>query len=308
MQAQEVVRVIAHAFAQDENRAFDARVERLFSGAAAGLVLTETTHAGSSSRRTLFREAVQITEKSITAVKAQRFGDLMRRPAQGFMAPSKVITAKDQRAKRLRKMKQNVITAARLHHEEATRGSCRGRWAMLTLTYRDDQRWVADQVGKLLNRLRDYASRTGFRARYTWVLELTKRGRPHYHVLVWLPKGRSLPKPDKQGWWEHGLTRIEWARNAIGYLAKYASKGDDYDLTTLPKGARLSGVGGLSKESRTELRWWKLPQWVREVFNEICDVGREQGGYRNRSTGDFLASRYRVVFIGGALLLCEIIT
>jgi len=255
----------------------------------------------------LFRDAVAITEKSIAAVKAQRHGDMMRRPSGGFMAPSKVITAKDQRDKRLRKMKQNVITSARLHEEEARAGSFRGRWAMLTLTYRDDERWVADQVGKLLNRLRDYASRTGFRARYTWVLELTKRGRPHYHVLVWLPKGRTLPKPDKQGWWQHGLTRIEWARNAVGYIAKYASKGDDYDFNTLPKGARLSGNGGLSKESRIELRWWKLPRWVRDAWEQVCDVARETGGYRNRSSGDFLASRYRVVFIGGALLLCEVI-
>lgn len=297
----------SHAIDLGENRTFDARVERLFSGVAAGLVLTETS-GNCFAKRTKFREAVAITEKSITAVKAQRYGDAMCRPADGFMVPSRVLTAKDQRDKRLRKMKQNVITSARLNEEEARRGSMRGRWAMLTLTFRDDVRWMARQVSDLLMSIRKYCEARGFRFRYTWVLELTKRGRPHYHVLVWLPKGRTLPKPDKQGWWPNGMTKIEWARNAIGYIAKYASKGDDYNLTTLPKGARLSGFGGLSKESRTELRWWKLPQWVREVFSEICDVRREEGGYRNRSTGDFLASRYRIVFVGGALLLCEIIS
>lgn len=201
-------------------------------------------------------------------------------------------------------MKQNVITSARLHVEEAQRGGMRGKWAMLTLTYRDNERWVADQVGMLLNHLRNYATRCGFKARYTWVLELTKRGRPHYHVLVWLPKGRTLPKPDKQGWWRAGLTKIEWARNAVGYLAKYASKGD-MDFLALPSGARLSGFGGLDKNGRVELRWWKLPLWVREVFNEICDVGRTRGGYVHRHTGEFLASPFRVVFFGGVLLLCE---
>lgn len=286
--------------------AFSPQVEKLFSGEAAGLVLTGTS-GNCFAKRTKFREAVAITEKSITAVKAQRFGDVLRRPSGGFMAPTKVITAKDQRDKRLRKMKQNVITSARLHEEEARTGSMRGRWAMLTLTYRDDARWIARQVSELLMSLRKYCDSRSFQFRYTWVLELTQRGRPHYHILMWLPKGRTLPKPDKQGWWEHGLTRIEWARNAIGYIAKYASKGDDYNLTTLPKGARLSGFGGLAKQSRTELRWWKLPQWVREVFSEIVDVAREQGGYRNRSTGDFLASRFKVVFVGGALLLCEVI-
>lgn len=219
----------------------------------------------------------------------------------------KTITAAEQRAKRLGKMKQNVITSARLHVEEAQRGGFRGKWAMLTLTYRDEERWVACQVTELLKCLRQYAARCGFVARYTWVLELTKRGRPHYHVLVWLPKGRTLPKPDKQGWWKYGLTRIEWARNAVGYLAKYASKGDDYDLRTLPRGARLSGFGGLSRGGRVELRWWKLPGWLREVWDAICDVGRTPGGYVNRESGEYLASPYRVIFQGGALVLCEAI-
>lgn len=284
-----------------------AQIERLFSGAAAGLVTTETS-GNPFARRAKFQEAASIAAKAVQAIEAQRFGDDRSRPAVSSLVPSKVITEEDQRKKRLRKMKQNVITSARLHEEEARQGSMRGRWAMLTLTYRDDERWVARQVSDLLMSIRKYCDRNCFRFRFVWVLELTQRGRPHYHLLVWLPKGRTLPKPDKQGWWKQGLTRIEWARNAIGYMAKYASKGDDYSLATLPKGARLSGNGGLSKQSRTELRWWKLPQWVREVFSEICDVGREQGGYRNRSTGDFLASRYRVVFIGGALLLCEVIS
>jgi len=218
----------------------------------------------------------------------------------------KTISDAEQRGKRLRRMKQNVITSARLNVEEAQQGGFRGRWAMLTLTYREDVRWIANQVAALLDCLRKYCARCGFKARYVWVLELTKRGRPHYHVLVWLPKGRSLPKPDKQGWWKHGLTRIEWARNAIGYLAKYASKGDDYDLRTLPGGARLSGNGGLSAKSRVELRWWKLPTWVREVWNEITNVGRTKGGYVNRDTGEFLASRYAVAFVGGALCLYEV--
>lgn len=245
---------------------------------------------------------------SLAQMEAYKRIAARERPSKGTLVPSRIITAKEQKQKRLRKMKQNVITSARLHVEEANRGSFRGKWAMLTLTYRDDVRWVAKQVTECLKCLRAYADRKGFRARFVWVLELTKRGRPHYHVLVWLPKGVTLPKPDKQGWWKYGMTKIEWARNAIGYLAKYASKGDDYDMATLPKGARLSGNGGLAKDSRIELRWWKLPTWVREVFTEICDVGREQGGYRNRSSGEFLASRYRIVFIGGALLLCEVIS
>ncbi|WP_342315420.1 replication initiation protein [Lysobacter sp. FW306-1B-D06B] len=260
------------------------------SGAAAGLV-----HIGTSDTSLARSQALSNIAKRERSV------------ARAAVKPSKVITAEEQKRKRLGKMKQNVITSARLHVEEAQRGGFRGKWAMLTLTYRDDERWVAKQVTELLKCLRQYATRAGFAARYTWVLELTQRGRPHYHVLVWLPKGRTLPKPDKQGWWKYGMTRIEWARKAVGYLAKYASKGDDYDLRTLPRGARLSGFGGLSDGARIELRWWKLPGWLRQQWDQICDVGRIKGGYVNRETGEFLASPFLVIFLGGALILCEVI-
>ena len=63
---------------------------------------------------------------------------------------------------------------------------------------------------------------------YVWVLELTKRGRPHYHVLFWLPRGISMPKADKQGWWRHGMTNTVPARSPVGYLCKYTSKGIDF--------------------------------------------------------------------------------
>lgn len=220
----------------------------------------------------------------------------------------RTITKDEAHRRRLRKVKHNVLTTARLHTEDAVRGGFRGRWAMLTLTFRDDERWFARQISAFLDCVRKYAERAGFKARYTWVLELTQRGRPHYHVLVWLPKGRTLPKPDKRGWWTCGSTRIEWARNAVGYLAKYASKGIEPELMcAIPSGARLSGFGGLSREARIELRWWKCPRWLREVWTEICDVGRVQGGgYVNRQTGEFLASPYSVVFQGGALVLFEV--
>jgi len=218
------------------------------------------------------------------------------------------ITKDEQNAMRVTRMRKNVITSARLHVEAATVGGFRGRWAMLTLTYREDVRWVANQVARLLDHLRKYAARSGFAARYVWVLELTKRLRPHYHVLVWLPKGRSLPKPDKQGWWPHGLTKIEWAKNAVGYLAKYASKAEPSNQVAIPKGARLSGVGGLNATHRIELRWWKSPLWVREAFPIICNLGRcVGGGWVNRETDKFVASRWRVIFHGGALILCEVV-
>lgn len=222
---------------------------------------------------------------------------------KGFSIQSR-IGLEEQRKKRLQGLKKTVVTGARLAVEEGTRGGFRGSWAMVTLTYRDDAKWQRSDMRKLCTHMREYARRAAFKFRYVWVLELTQRGRPHYHLLVWLPAGRTLPKPDKRGWWPHGKTRIEWAKKPVGYIAKYASKGVDFEQAQLiPKGARLYGTGGLSPESRTELRWWKSPTWVREVFSTVCDVRRIVGGFVNRETAEFIESPWRVVFLMGSLFL-----
>ena len=78
---------------------------------------------------------------------------------------------------------------------------------MVTLTYRDDVDWSPRQVSNYLKCVREWARRKGIFIHYVWVLELTKRGRPHYHVLFGCLKGVSMPKADKQGWWKHGMTR-----------------------------------------------------------------------------------------------------
>ena len=110
---------------------------------------------------------------------------------------------------------------------------------------------------------------------YVWVLELTKRGRPHYHVLFWLPKGVSMPKADKQGWWKHGMTRSEWAHSPVGYLCKYTSKGIDFDSWgKLPRGGRLYGHGGYTPAMRITRAWRVAPAWVRELIDEMDGVKR----------------------------------
>jgi len=229
----------------------------------------------------------------------------IRHGCTGFSIQSR-IGLEQQRKKRLQGLKKTVITGARLAVEEGTRGGFRGSWAMVTLTYREDAKWQRSDMRNLCTHMREYAKRAAFKFRYVWVLELTARGRPHYHLLVWLPTGRTLPKPDKRGWWPHGKTRIEWAIKPVGYIAKYASKGIDFEQAQLiPKGARLCGTGGLSPQSRIQLRWWKSPVWVREIFSSVCDVRRIVGGFVNLETGQFIKSPWRVLFLMGTLFLLK---
>jgi hypothetical protein len=171
---------------------------------------------------------------------------------------------------------------------------------MVTLTYRDGDDWQPRHVSDLLKNIRQWAGRRSVEVAYVWVGELTKRGRLHYHVLLWLPRGVTLPKPDKQGWWRHGSTRIEWARKPVGYLVKYASKGtgEDWDF---PAGARIHGAGGLDAAERMQRRWWVAPQWVRTTWPEweADTVPAKGGGWVARSTGDWQPSPWEVIGFDG---------
>lgn len=216
------------------------------------------------------------------------------------------------RAQRLRK---SVITSARLHDQEAKKGSRRGAWYMLTLTYRDGSNSGPRDVSELLKRMRGHFNGIVSRARrfagevfrYLWVGELTQRGRPHYHLLIWVPKGIYFGKVDHRGWWPHGSSQIEKARNAVGYLAKYASKFTSIIAASFPKGFRTHGCGGLNTESRRELRWWKAPVSAREALGGEADIRKCQGGYFDKLTGEFWPSPWRVTFAFGRTIAWKVI-
>lgn len=212
----------------------------------------------------------------------------------------------DQQLMRLRRLKKNILSAARFHTKEAT--AHRGKPLMVTLTYRDDVDWSGDQMSRYINAVKQWQIRTlkqlGRPAqplRYVWVYEHTKRDRPHYHVLFWIPKGLTMPKADKRGWWPHGLTRTEWARHAVGYISKYASKGTEGHI---PKGVRLYGVGGLSAKSRLFRAWWNLPVGVR-TWGEPAAMWRRSpgGGWVCRRSGEWRESQYRVILSLGRVFV-----
>lgn len=207
----------------------------------------------------------------------------------------------DRQASRVKRLRCSVLTAARLHVQE------RPRWrvAMLTLTYRPDVDWAPGQVSGVVRHIRQWLRRKGHDMRFVWVQEFTKRGRPHYHLLLWLPLGLTIPKPDKQGWWPCGMTKIEWARNAVGYIAKYASKGDS--LVQPAKGARMHGNGGLTGDALIEQRWWKLPGWLRQDVKPSDRVRRALpgmgGGFVHPDSGEVYRSPWVVFFKHGSVFL-----
>ena len=185
----------------------------------------------------------------------------------------------DPTVARLHKASKIVFTVARIVQDDLTNLGTRFRAAMCTLTYRPGVAWQPKHISALTSSMSKYAKRSRFPLfSYVWVLELMKSGAPHYHILIWLPRGMTLPKPDKQGWWPHGSTRIEWAYRPVGYMAKYASKMAT-NTASLPKNARICGYGGLTASQKHELSWFRAPAWLRQLVPQGHHIKRQAEGW-----------------------------
>lgn len=186
-------------------------------------------------------------------------------------------TEADKARSRIARMRRQVGFAARVHNVQGERPGFRPAYvAMLTLTYADAAQWRPEHLTRFVDRLRAHAKRRGWPLRYVWVAELQRRGAIHYHVALWLPEGVTIPKPDRQGWWPHGSSRIEAARGAVQYLMKYLSKGGE--VGQLPRGARMHGAGGMEHEARRARRWLGLPAWIKARADIHDDWRRAPGG------------------------------
>ena len=206
---------------------------------------------------------------------------------------------------RLSRMRRSILTTAAAHSEDVDGFRAR-RAAMVTFTYRPGCEWRPEHLSDYVRRVREWHKRrTSQRFRYVWVLELTKAGVPHYHMVIWLPRGLSLPKPDKAGHWSHGSTRIEWAKRAVSYLAKYVSKaGPGLHAGAMPSGARLYGSGGLSAVARSWRAWRLSPGWVRAIWT-VEDRPRRAagGGWVARASGEWMPSRFWLLGASAALVV-----
>lgn len=157
--------------------------------------------------------------------------------------------------------------------EDARSGRSGFRRLFVTLTYAANSKGNKRDVSECIQRFREWAGRMGTRVRYVWVAEVQKRGALHYHLLLWLPRHLHLPKLDRRGWWRHGMTKVETARNPVGYLVKYASKCRAEDLAKLRKGTRLYGYGGGWPAAREMLRDKLRGHWITKVRQAEREAG-----------------------------------
>ena len=207
---------------------------------------------------------------------------------------------------RLNRMQSAVRTSARLIEDEVKALPVQYRSYMVTLTYRPGVEWEPYHISDCLGFYRKWAKDNGFFLRYVWVAEIQANRYQngallgecvHYHLLIWVPSHLDCPKPDKSGFWVHGLSQRVAARKPVSYLTKYATKGAD---VYFPKGLRTHGAGGLSETARVERTWWGLPRWVRVLFDK-SEIPRRQvgGGFVSRVTGACIKSIWSICMDSG---------
>lgn len=187
------------------------------------------------------------------------------------------ISPAQAKQKRLVSMRKGVVAAAqaidqkfREYYGEPTLKnllflpSSPFRTALITLTYRPDVEWSPRHISELIKNYREWFKRKhGLIFHYVWTVELQGNGKPHYHLVAWLPKGVKPPLPDRQGWWPHGMTNAVYARSPVGYIAKYASKSEGKSGEHLPPRARLWGYGGLTAVEKAPVYYALAPRWLR---------------------------------------------
>lgn len=174
--------------------------------------------------------------------------------------------------------------------------------SLITLTYPDNSAWEPEQITGFINNLRNFASREwGISLRYAWVAEATKKGVIHYHVVVWQPRNKRFPKPDKKGWWSHGSSQIAGVKKGVGkYLMKYLTKGSELGIERYnEKGGKVRirtyAVGGLTEKEAEFMSHFMLPNDVKSIFGPIpfgAKIRRVKGGWECKELKIFVKGNW----------------
>lgn len=213
-----------------------------------------------------------------------------------------------QAEKRVKRLKANVWAAGHLHNLPKPGHRPTQAW-FVTLTYRLVDGWRPNHIAEAMDAYRRWCKRENVPCEYLFVAELQSRGAVHYHMLVWLPRGKRMPMWDKETraskrqvapFWNHGMTNTQKAKAGVGYLMKYLSKLGEF--TIFPEGIRLYGMGGLTPEARQIRYWQNLPQWIKNDHG-VGDITRMGRHYVETLTGEVLPAMWKREFCPGGVVV-----
>lgn len=141
---------------------------------------------------------------------------------------------------------------------------------MITLTYRGVDDWSPRHITEFIRKVRRFLGSRLYG--YFWVAEMQERGAVHYHVVIVVRKGTKIPKPDEEGYWIYGMTKVEKVHHVYSYLSKYLSK--DGQKAKYPKGIRIFGCS--IYVIKDWVKSWKIPHWLNERIQRLYDVAEDK--------------------------------
>lgn len=287
-----------------------------------------STHAASISEAAIERAAIADERAPATpapGLVSTPTSDTRRQALSGLTLATRSLLAAvaavplDPLRKRLSDLRKIIGASSRGHMAAPNHDG--DDVVMVTYTYRDGVEWSARHISGCIKAAREWFRRQGVPFRYVWVAELQPtRGVLHYHAAYFVPQlhgpmqpGRGavlrrhldgrveramaptfkLPLADERGWWPHGMTRTELARDAVAYLMSYLGKEDQKDFGRFPKGARAYGVGGLEDAFKRVNRWLRAPSFVRRM-SSIDD------GWKRAPAGGVMVDRGSGQVVGHA--------
>jgi len=209
-----------------------------------------------------------------------------------------MLPSQDAYKRRYLRMKFGVIGASKVI------GKAFPGWRMgfVTATYEDSQGWASKHISQLVKSYREWGRARGLKFPYVWVCEIQRKrfyqtgdAVPHYHMLIWLPKGLTPPKPDKQGWWNHGYTNVKFVRQPVHYMTKYLSK----EPVDADSSWRLWGCGGITMAMKRQIAWYTAPSWLRKLVPEGHEVRKEGQWWDNLTYKIGYRSPYRINVLTG---------
>jgi len=145
----------------------------------------------------------------------------------------------------------------------------------VTLTYRPGEEWEPNDLYDFKRHIKRYYG-DSLLGHYH-VAEMQQRGAPHYHVVIAVTAdAKSMPKPDKAGWWKKGSTNIQRIKNPKRYLLEYVKKASQ--KRGYPKGMRTyAGVWRKSAgTAHLEYRYRVRPNYVKErvALDDVLRIRR----------------------------------
>lgn len=181
---------------------------------------------------------------------------------------TRTIVTIDTKESRFKRKRRRINVWAKEYKELINHGRDRSKpydGIFVTLTYKDNDQVKPGDIRTYLHRLK---KRLGPKLiGYAWVLEMQKRGVPHYHIMIVVKKGTRIEKPDRKDW-TGGSSNISRCKKGVYYIISYCKKALDLDAN-YPKGFRIFAVYSKDNDTKYFIRRKSLPFWLMDQLQDL---------------------------------------